>query len=221
MNRILVGLFLILNSSAGIAESGSWKSWFGGAKSIYGDFGFSSNVLLSDESFANNGIGIGHQFSTGMAFNLDEDIGFKLRIQSAKHRQEAFTNRNVVGSNQNYRAFEQEWDLLGFGLEFRRSNRLIDWYWESLLGYAFGKKSRIVTQENDVSAGFINNEELTRSFFYLGLGAGIRYTLKKKWNLILNLNSNYILGSVYGDELQSTTIILIPLMASGGLEYRF
>jgi hypothetical protein len=232
MRYSLITFLIICFSQWGFAQSNKNKAsskkaspiaqLFQGKKSVYTEFGFSANLLLSDLSNQVSGLGIGNQYSLGVNFNTEAKRGFKSLLQFVKAKENNFRESKVDTSGSTYyRSFEQEWSMIGFGVETRNSNRLVNWYWDALLGYAFGQKSRIQTQDEGIDASLVNSEEPTRSFFYLSLGAGVRKALNKKWTLAGNFRSYALLGSIYGDSLKSKTLILVPMMANIGLEYQF
>lgn len=203
-------------------KSSSFSQLFEGKKSVFSELGFSANLLLSDLSNQVSGLGIGNQYSLGVNFNTEAKRGFKSLLQFVKAKENNFRDSKVDSSGSTYyRSFEQEWSMLGLGVETRNSNRLVNWYWDALLGYAFGQNSRIQTQDEGVDSPLVNLEEQTRSFFYLSLGAGVRKALTKKWTLSGNFRTYALLGSVYGDSLKSKTLILLPMMANIGMEYQF
>lgn len=207
-------------SKAKAKSSSSWSKVFGGKKSVLVDFGFSANMLLSDLSTPVIGLGLGNQTSVVMNFNRYGEKGLKLIFQGAKAKENNFRKSEVDNTNF-YRSFEQEWNFLGAGIETRKSNRLVNWYWDWILGYAFGKKSRIQTQAAGIDQPIVNGEEASRSFLYLSAGGGIRKKLAKKWYLNSSFRTYAILGSIYGDQLKSKSFVLLPLMANFGVEYSF
>lgn len=220
---ININLMAQSQNRANSQESGKISELFSGKKSLLVDYGYSANLLLSDFSSNVSGLGLGNQYSIQLNFNTLADRGFKISYANIVNEENNFRNSEVSSnSSAKYRSFQQKWSLIGFGIESRKSNRLLKWYWDWSLGYAFGKESEIGIQASDsLGASESSIDEPTRSFFYLGLGAGIRKPVHKKWTVNASLRTFYLLGSVYGDDLKSESLFLIPLMASFGVEYAF
>ena len=207
-------------SKAKVKSSSSWSKVFGGKKSVLFDFGFSANMLLSDFSTPVLGLGLGNQTSLVMNFNRTGKKGLKLIFQSVAAKENNF-RKTEVDNTYFYRSFEQKWNMIGAGIETRQSNRLVNWYWDWILGYAFGKKSRIQIQAEGIDQPIVNGEEPARSFLYASAGGGIRKKLNKKWYLNGSFRTYAILGTLYGDSLKSKSFVLLPLMANFGVEYNF
>lgn len=204
-------------------DSGNFSALFTGKKSLVLDYGYSANLLLSDFSTNVSGLGLGNQYSIQLNFNQRANRGFKISYANIVSEENNFRNSEISsGSDAKYRSFQQKWSLIGFGIETRNSNRLLKWYWDWSIGYAFGKESAINIQASDqLGATESSLDEPTRSFLFVGLGAGIRKPIHKKWTINASLKSFYLLGSIYGDDLKSESLFLIPLMASFGVEYLF
>ncbi|MEC9281941.1 MAG: hypothetical protein VX642_04470 [Bdellovibrionota bacterium] len=221
----LININLLAQSQnrAKTQDAGKIAAFFSGKKSIVLDYGYSANLLLSDFSTNVSGLGLGNQYSIQLNFNQTGKRGFKVSYANIVSEENNFRNSEVSSdSSAKYRSFQQKWNLIGFGLETRKSNRLLKWYWDWSLGYAFGKDSEIGIRASDsLGATESSIDEPTRSFLFVGLGAGIRKPIHKKWTVNASLKSFYLLGSVYGGDLKSKSLFLVPLMASFGLEYGF
>lgn len=235
MKKLLVALVLISVSNFAIAKEtakitsktkatkeSSLTKLFAGKKTLVFDFGFSANMLLSDFSTAANGLGMGNQYSFALNFNTNASKGFKIIYQGVLAKENNFRKTETnSGTGTYFRSFEQEWNMIGFGVESRKSNRLVNWYYDWMFGYAFGKKSRIQTQQEGIDQPIINSEEPTRSFLYASFAGGIRKKIHKKWFLNSSFRTYALLGSIYGDSLKSRSLVLVPVMANFGVEYKF
>ena len=198
------------------------KAYFSGSKSLVFDMGFSTNLLLSDASTKVSGMGLGQQFGLHALFNAKESRGFKLSLMQITAKQNNFRKSPVAQNpSQLYRQFQQDWTMFGLGLETRQKNRLLNWYWDFSLGYAFGRNSNINTQSDGIAGIEASFQEPSRSGLYLAAGSGVRRKIAKNWALNGNLRSFLVLGSLYSGQLRSQSLLLLPLMASFGAEYNF
>ena len=192
----------------------------GQEKRLQFDLGASANLLVSDLSEPVLGLGMGHHYSLIMNFATEKKKGLKFFLTSVKAAENNFRNTRVAADTY-LRRLEQKWFQIGFGIENRKQNRLVKWYWDWALGYAFGADSRLQTQGSDISDALVNTDSKTNSYLYLSLGAGVRKDLNKKWTLNGSFRTYSLLTSLYTGDYSSKTLILLPLMASVGLEYSF
>lgn len=216
---LYLSLFVLLKFQLAHAQI---NDFFKGPQAMSIDLGMSSNILITDQSENAFGMGLGHQFSYAHNFALDKDKGFKLRVEKVHLREENLFKTETTESSNNYlRATEQNWLLLGLGMEFRNKTNLVDWFYEANLGYAFGMKSKIETQDHSIDTDYMESDEKTRSYMYGVLGLGIKKQFRKKLWMVTSLRWFSLLYGNYGDDLKGRTFMAVSMMASVGLEYRF
>lgn len=188
------------------------------------DLGGNGSLLITDPGVGAFGLGAGLQGSAFFKMWNDRPIGGKFRLESVSLKQESIqkSGTDYLLPGTNLKSLSQTWTLLSVGPEGRFSSQGQSFFWEALVGYAFGGASTVTLSKSQPDQPLIDTSQTTSSGFVVSGGFGIKKEFSKTFSGFMSLRTMFLLAPTYSSQpLASKTFIPVPLLFSIGGEFPF
>jgi hypothetical protein len=214
---LLIGICFA--SSSALAEPTLFDDFAGGI-----ELAGVPTLLVTDGAVGAFGFGLGHNIGLFAVTKRTEGFGLKARIDRYYSRQEALSRSDMsdVASRTFLKALTQQYTIISAGAEWRWKETNHQYFSEALLGYALGVRGKIelVNQDGSLAGGELASKDVPlKSLFSIMGGVGYRRNLKNRWTLQAGLRTFFVLGSPYDKDLDTKTIVPVPLLLHLGVMY--
>lgn len=211
-------MILTLVLSVSISKAGTVESGAGF------EFGGNGTTFLSDLSLKAYGMGAGYQMSVFGTFFTDKPITAKFRYETIRLREVALakTDTSFLSPSTQLKSMTQPWSLFSIGIEGHFEAHGQNWFWETLIGYAFGSGGQVTLTPATADTALVDINQQTASRFFLSGGLGLRRKFSERVSGVMSVRTFGLIGSIYSsEELSKKTIILVPVLFNIGLEFPF
>lgn len=180
--------------------------------SVGAELGGSIDFMVTDSETHANGMGLGSHWGFYTVTNRkNSDWNFKFRLESVGLHEESWSNSAV-------KSLEQDWFMIGLGVENRTVNKSSTFYWEASLGYGIGGTSDTFSTASAVDLTVVKEEVETQSSFFLSAGMGFKKRYQNRFSILASLRTFFMFGQPY--DMPDRSFYPIPLMFSLGTEYQ-
>jgi hypothetical protein len=188
------------------------------------EIGGSGTALFSDPSLRAFGLGAGYQGSIFYSMWTDRPIGGKVRFETVSLNQTAIqkTSMDYLRSGSSLKSMSQQWTLFSAGAEGHFESQGQQFFWEAMLGYAFGGSGKVTVTQAIEDRPLIETDQSTSSAFALCGGIGIKRRFSQRVIGLMTLRSFILLSSPYSSEpMANKSFFLFPILFNVGVEFPF
>jgi hypothetical protein len=188
------------------------------------ELGGNGTMLLSDPSIGAFGLGAGFQGSAFFTIWRDNPYAGKFRVETLSLREESVqkTNTDYLLLGSSLKAMGQSWTLMSFGVEKMFQAQGQSFFWEALLGYAFGAGSTVTVTQSTPDSGLYDTNQTTASGFVLSGGIGIKRVFSPIVTGLMSVRTMFLLGAPYSSlPLANKSYFPVPILFNVGAEFPF
>jgi hypothetical protein len=188
------------------------------------ELGGNGSLLISDPTLNVFGLGAGYQGSVFLTMWTDHPICAKMRLENISMNEESVqkSQTNYIIPSSTLQSMSQNWTILSFGAQGNFPSQGQTFYWEALLGYAFGGQGSADVQLTTPGTGVINTTQSTSSGFMISGGAGIKRVFSPKITGLFGVRTMLLLAPAYsGSPLSGKFFLPMPISFNIGVEIPF
>jgi hypothetical protein len=197
----------------------------GALKSAAGvELGGNGAMLVTDPTIGAFGVGAGFQGSLFFKAWTEKPYIPKMRLETVSLKEEAVqkARTDYLLSGSSLKSATQPWTLLSFGVEKSFTKQGQNFFWETMLGYAFGGPATVTVTPSQPDGALTNTSQTTSSGFALSGGIGIKREFSKIVIGLMSVRTMFLFGPTYSTgALASKTYIPVPLLFNIGAEFPF